>query len=381
MSLAASAVSAASLAASVAGLTVSESRTSQAPWPCRCMTFNLCNTPQMDKDKAYDGLRFHQRLDKIAFVIKTLSPDIIGLQEVRDYEGGTVMADLWKKLGPLGYRIHFQEGSPHEFAVYNAIAYKAAKVWPQAVHTWWNSDTPDTVSCSYGNGWPRAVLAIKFYPVKEITVERKKQGTDSTVSFKRPDPDFTFPGVLVVNSHLGLAIGTSDPRERVRSNQTTIAKITQIVSSKPIFVVSLGDFNSFTDVKTYEEEMAVYSKNQFTDGVTSSQLCNQDGTPVSGTWMGFPPDALKCSDTQFGASIDHMWYRVYNMDKQIVTIQRCFVSTLTGEKDLDSRKTTKESELLKSADGTSLRDKRPSDHLPVLLDFTVNRKDSEAARA
>lgn len=53
--------------------------------PFRYMTFNLCNIPQMDKDKAYDGLRFSDRLDKIVAVIKALSPDVIGLQEVRDY--------------------------------------------------------------------------------------------------------------------------------------------------------------------------------------------------------------------------------------------------------------------------------------------------------
>lgn len=340
--------------------------------PFTCMTFNLCNTVQMDKDKAYEGLRFKDRLDKITAVIKTLSPDIIGLQEVRDYEGGTVMADLWERLKPLGYRIHGQEGNPHEFAVYNVIAYKTNKVWPKTITSWWNSDTPDESSCSYGNGWPRAVLGIEFCPVKQLTVHRQYQGTGKETSFNRPAPDNSLPSLFVINSHLGLGIGTSDPREKVLSNQTTLEKIKQFVGSKPMFVVSLGDFNSFPDGKFYEEEMNIYKENGFVDGVTSSPLQNQDGVRISGTFMGYSPDPFKCSEEKFGASLDHIWYRTFNKDDSWdINIKRCFVATLTGEPELDSRKIEKESDLLTGSDSSPLRNRYPSDHLPVILDFEL----------
>lgn len=343
----------------------------------RYMTFNLCNMPQMDKDKAYDGLRFSDRLDKIVAVIKALSPDVIGLQEVRDYEGGTVMADLWRRLGPLGYRIHSQEGNPHEFTVYNAIAYKAAKVWPQTISSWWNSDTPDEVSCSYGNGWPRAVLAIEFYPIKQVTMHRQKQGSGEPVSFNRPTPDYSSPSLLVVNSHLGLGIVTSHPKEKVFSNQTTIEKIKQLVGSKPMFVVSLGDFNSFPDSEFYEDEMNIYKSNGFIDGVTASPLKNQDGIVVNGTFIGYSPDKFKCLDDKFGCSLDHIWYKTFNISNSwSINVKKCFVATLTGDADVDNRKIVQESELLKGIDGSTLRDKYPSDHLPVMLDFELTRGNS-----
>ena len=136
-----------------------EMNSTQETLPFRYMTFNLCNTPQMDKDKSYEGLRFSDRLEKITAIIKELAPDVIGFQEVRDYEGGSVMSDLWRTLSPLGYRIKFQEGSPDKLAVYNVIAYKTSRLWPQTVHSWWNSETPNKVSDSYGNGWPRACIS------------------------------------------------------------------------------------------------------------------------------------------------------------------------------------------------------------------------------
>lgn len=340
----------------------------------RYMTLNLCNTPQMDKDIAYRGLRFKDRLDKIISVISILAPDIIGFQEVRDYEDGVVMADLWRKLRPLGYRMKFQEGNPHEFAVYNVIAYKTAKLWPQSVTSWWNSDNPETVSCSYGNGWPRAVLAIEFYPIKQVAVERFKQESGEKVTFNRPDPDFSGPSLLVVNSHLGLGIGTSHLKEKVLSNQTTVEKIKQYVGRKPMFVVSLGDFNSFRDSKLYEEEMNVYRENGFIDGVTSSSLKNQDDIPITGNFVGFSPDKGMSPDNRFGFSLCHTWYRTFNNDGSWnINVKKCFAVTLTGDPLLDNNQAKHESQLLKAPDGSSLRDKYPSDHLPVILDIEVNR--------
>lgn len=337
----------------------------------RYMSFNLCNIPQMDKDKAYNGLRFNDRLDRIVSVIKAMSPDVLGFQEVRDYEGGNVMSDLWGRLGSLGYRIKFQEGSPHEFAVYNAIAYKTAKVWPQTVTAWWNSDTPDLASCTYGNGWPRAVLATEFYPIKQQTVHRQKQGSGEAVSFNRPGPDYSSPALLVVNSHLGLGIGTSHPKEKVLSNQTTVEQIKKFVGSKPTFVVSLGDFNSFKDGQYFDEEMSVYKDNGFIDAVTAAPLTNQDSVPVSGTFTGFSPDPFKSSDTQFRPPLSHMQWKCLNQDsKWSVAIKKCFVCTLTGTPELDARKVEKEADLLQM-DGSTLRDKYPSDHLPVVLDFEL----------
>lgn len=341
----------------------------------RFMTFNLCNIPQMDRDPVWGGLRFQDRLDKIAGVFERFLPDAIGLQEVRDYQGGSVMADLWRILSPLGYRIKFQEGSPDKLCTCNAIAYKAATLFPQTVTAWWNSATPEEPSCSYGNGWPRSVLGIEFYPIKQTTVFRKKQGSGEEVSFDRPTPDYSSLPIFMVNSHLGLGIATSDPKEKVISNAITVEKITQLVKSRSMFVVSLGDFNSFPQSKFYEEEMEVYRSKGFIDGITSSPLKNQDGLPISGTFMGYSPDPFKCTDGKFGDSLDHIWYRTFNQSEQWeINIRSCFVSTITGDKELDCRKITQEKELLVAADGAPLRDRYPSDHLQGILDVEVRNR-------
>src|SRR5205085_778040 len=117
---------------------------------------------------------------------------IIAFQEVRDYAGGYVKADLERILNPLGYRFQVQEGSPHGQCVINVMAYKIDKVWPKQFTPWWNSETPDQSSDSYGNGWPRAVLSAEFFPIKKVTVERSKQGTGEPVSFSRPAPNYEF---------------------------------------------------------------------------------------------------------------------------------------------------------------------------------------------
>lgn len=335
----------------------------------RCMAFNLCDTPAMDKDTDYDGLRITDRWKKITHVIQTLSPDVIGFQEVR----GNTMAALWSELGPLGYRIKFQEGSPHDKTVCNAIAYKAAKLWPQTVTTWWNSDTPDKVSCSYGNGWPRAVLAVEFYPVKQVEVIRYKQESGNKETFSRPDPDLSAAPLLIVNSHLGLGVGPSHPKERLFSNQTTIEKIKSLVGSRRMFVLSIGDFNSFKDGKYYAEEMGAYTQKGFVDAVTSTQLVNQNNVPISGPWVGFSPDKkFKCGDDRFGSALMHMWHKAFNLDDSwSVKIAKCFASTLTGDKAIDERDVKSEAELLKGPTGSSLRDKYPSDHLALVLDFSL----------
>ncbi len=341
--------------------------------PFRYMTFNLCNIPQMDKDNSYNGLRFNERLRKIVEIIRIFSPDAIGFQEVRDYSGGTAIADLWQRLVPLGYRLESQEASPHEFAVYNTIAYKSAKLWPKKVISWWNSSTPSEVSCSYGNGWPRAVLAIEFVPIKQTQVHQKKQGSGEVTSFSRAGPDYSSPSLLLVNSHLG--IGTSHPKERLFSNQTTLEKIRQIVGSNPMFVVSLGDFNSFPDGEFYKDEMHAYKSNEFIDAVTASPLKNQDGIPISGTFIGYSPDKFKCPNERFADSLEHIFYRVFNQDNNwSISVNKCFASTLTTDQELDRRKIQSEQDLLIAPDTSPLRDKYPSDHLPVILDFQLNRK-------
>lgn len=336
----------------------------------RYMTFNVCNTPQMVKDPAYKELQFVDRLDKITAVIQKFSPDAVGLQEIRDVEGITVMSLLWEKLNPLGYRIKYQEGNSNESTYYNTIVYKADKLWPQAVTTWWNSATPEKPSCSYGNGWPRAIMAITFYPVKKSTLHRKGVNNEIT-DIEQLVPDYSSIPLILVNSHLGLARGISDPKERIFSNQNTIQKITQLVNNKPTFVVSLGDFNSFPESPYYKEEMNVYHLNGFVDSVTSSQLLNQDNIPISGTFIGYSPDDFKCTNEKLGAALDHIWVKSFFPNEDwTATIKNCFAITAIDHM-LKKEEIKKESDLLMTKEGLPLRDHYPSDHLPVVLDFEV----------
>jgi hypothetical protein len=118
--------------------------------------------------------------------------------------------------------------------------------------------------------------------------------------------------------------------------------------------------------------MNVYNKQGFRDGVTESPLTNQDGVRINGTFVGFSPDNFKCSSDKLGPALVHAWYKPYNTTSAWdIAVKKCFAGTLTGDPSLDNRTITKESDLLKGPDGTQLRDKYPSDHLPVLLDFEL----------
>ena len=328
------------------------------------MTFNLCNTPQLDFN---ENLRFSARLEKIIAVIRAFSPDVIGFQEVRDYRERSAVGDLWQALSPLGYRLEFRPGNPSKLAMGNAIAYRYSKLWPRSVTYWWNSETPEEVSCSYGDDWPRVVLAIEFLPLKPLKVERGK------TSFVRPHPDSSSPSLLVVNSHLGLGIEKSHPQEKLLSHRVTVRKIKQLVYLKPTFVVSLGDFNTFTDGQFYKEELDVYKSDGFRDGGALS-LKNHEGIPISGTFIGFSPDTHRCSKEKFGPSLDHIFFKIYNQNPTWnIHIRNCFAGTLTGDKELDQRKVERESDFLQNSEGIDLRDSYASDHLPLMLDFELHR--------
>lgn len=203
----------------------------------------------------YKGLQFRDHLEQMEKLIKKINPDAIGILGLRDYTDGSVIADLWRFLKPLGYGIQSQEGE----SVVIVIAHKIAGLLSERTFSWKNSDIPKE------NGKSKEVLAVEFFFKKEKSIAKKIKGKSKNKIIIKPNPDYSKPPIFLVNSPSGIL-----------SNPVIIEKIKEIVRNKPMFVVSIGD------ISTNEEEMN--SNHESVDKVGSKLLINEKNVLASDVW-------------------------------------------------------------------------------------------------
>nr|WP_166155475.1 endonuclease/exonuclease/phosphatase family protein [Neochlamydia sp. AcF84]NGY94934.1 hypothetical protein [Neochlamydia sp. AcF84] len=344
------------------GIKVEEEKEKVNGSSIKIMSYNVCNSNNVARDSA---LCWEGRKVRIFKLILDESPDIICFQEIRNVDKVCVMADLWNNLGNKDYDIISFRNNPTHASFINVIAYKMSVLSLDKVFRWWPSkETPYQLSDDWGDGWGRVTLMAKFYPLAYQQVNTAK------VMW----PDFNKEPLYVVNLHNGV-----DFEKRCQANKNTVERIEQAVKGKKkeeevkghVFVC--GDYNNFPDDKGEEkrDELEDFIKAEYEEVSSPLYLKNTEITTeenkASGTFIGFSTDSYtpKNPDT-FGAQLDHIFYKHFHTDVIDKISFKCYVNPKKYFEEKENEPSS-EKEALSTSTGESLRDKFPSDHLPLIV--------------
>ena len=171
----------------------------------RVMTFNVRNEHQDTDQNAWVNRR-----SMVADVLRTLQPDVVGLQES---SGDIQLAELDKAVP--GLRLLTIDGQDQGRR--NSILYRTDRFTVDSAGIFWYSDTPEVFSTHWGNSYPRSCTWARF-------VEAETGG-----------------GFYHFNTHLD--------HKSENSRRNSIQMLTKRIagrSHKEPFVVT-GDFNSGED--------------------------------------------------------------------------------------------------------------------------------------
>lgn len=332
----------------------------------KIMSYNVCHSDKVARDPY---LCWESRKDRIFKLILDEFPDIICFQEMRNTKEGCVMADLWINLGNNGYDIISLRNNPSAGSFINVIAYKMSVLSLDKVYRWWASEkSPYQLSDDWGKGWGRLTLMAKFYPLIDKEIDKTE------VKW----PDFDKEPLYVVNLHNGL-----DVKERCKANENTVNRIKQQVK-KTGHVFVCGDYNNFPEDEG-EKELNFFKDANYEE--ISSPLTTKEGIPVAGTFIGFSNDSYQIKNPgTFGAQLDHIFYKHFPTTVVNKSMFKCYVNAKkyfdnpanrapSEEKLLPNSKDKKvlvERDFLYTHTGESLRDKFPSDHLPLIVEVDLS---------
>ncbi|KIC74689.1 hypothetical protein DB42_AZ00440 [Neochlamydia sp. EPS4] len=332
----------------------------------KIMSYNVCNSDKVAKDSS---LCWESRKGRIFKLILEESPDIICFQEIRNADNICVMADLWNNLGNKEYDIISFRNNPTPASFINVIAYKMSVLSLDKVFRWWPSEkTPYQLSDDWGDGWGRVTLMAKFYPLTYQEVKNKK------VMW----PNFNKEPLYVVNLHNCLEL-----EKRCQANKNTVERIKQEVKGGKkeeeikghVFVC--GDYNNFPDNKDDNGHGGSDELKYFTDQgyeEVSSELylktteeAVEKKVRVSGTFIGFSNDPYPPPEPNtFGAQLDHILYKHFPTPLVNKINFDYYVNPKKYFEDRENEVSSEKEALYDHHTGESLRDKFPSDHLPLV---------------
>ena len=320
----------------------------------KVMTFNICHPAEVQRNpELAKRFSWSERKKGIFSQILHENPDILGLQEVRNEEGGSSVADIWDGLGRHGYNIVSFPNNASPLSFINTIAYKGDKLVLDSTNRWWTSETPDCFSDTWGNGWGRLSLMITLFPII------KKQVGKQVI----PYPNYAQGGIRVVNIHNGLKHD-----ERMHANEILVEQIKKLATSGVVIVT--GDFNCFPD-DGGAEELEILKKAGYQEALTD--LKTTTGVPVSGTYLGYSYDKFRSPTGKLGTQLDHIFFRAIDPRKKI-SITRSHVSL--AKRDGTAALGTTEAELLADPDGKECRDEFSSDHAAGIAELVISNAET-----
>ncbi|CAH6419604.1 Hypothetical protein KVN_LOCUS3 [uncultured virus] len=128
-------------------------------------TFNLANSLLDEKSETTN---FFLREKEIISTIDKMNPDILALNELRPYSDHNTKEIYYPSnfLGKIKEYDHFYDyinGSALAFGI--GLIYKRSSVYPIKTIKHWLSNTPTIPSDSWGNGFGRIIMGVKFLPI------------------------------------------------------------------------------------------------------------------------------------------------------------------------------------------------------------------------
>ena len=164
------------------------------------------------KDGA-NGWEFRKHL--LISLLKTHSPDLVGMQEVEHFQLTEILNELGGEYESVG-----QGRNGNTNGEMNPILFKKTKLSCAKTHTHWLSNTPNKPgSTSYGNYLPRIFTWAKFVPLEDAN--------------KKP--------FLFVNTHLD----HQSEAARIEGSKQILKFISEQRSTLPNVILT-GDFNNHT---------------------------------------------------------------------------------------------------------------------------------------
>jgi endonuclease/exonuclease/phosphatase family metal-dependent hydrolase len=233
-------------------------------------TFNVANAVTDEKSETTN---FFVREEAVLKTIKDMNCDVLVINELRPYMNRTDSSQCQPVtfLGKLPQYAHvydYMNGSPLSFG--NAILYKRDVVYPVKTVKYWLSETPEVPSDSWGNGFGRILMGIKFYPM--LSPDKINLGA-------KP--------FWVYAVHLGL--GESEKAECAK----LIPKLVRKDAGEDHFAI-LGDFNFFDD-RDGKKHRQIMVDSGLSDAGAVSFLSCMPLTRCYGTFLGFEKDDFKSS--------------------------------------------------------------------------------------
>lgn len=229
-------------------------------------TYNIANSIQDEKS---ESSKFCQRIDKIIDTIVKLDCDILGINELRQYHDiNNELAYPNNFLGKIknnySYVYEYMNNSDLSFA--NGQIYKRDKVFPVKTIKYWLSETPDYPSDSWGNGYGRILLGVKYNPIIDDKINISSS-------------------LWIYNVHLGL--GEKEKNECVKLIPNLIEKDN---NNEPF--VLMGDFNFFDDLDGKIQRKTLIDSGMIDVGENTYFSCDTT-KKCFGTFIGFDYDPYK----------------------------------------------------------------------------------------
>lgn len=301
-------------------MTISEP---EMPVSLRVGTFNLANSLLDEKSETTN---FFLREPLILDTIDKMKCDILAVTELRPYQNrvSKELCSISSFLGKIAGYDHIYEymnATPLSFAM--GILYCRSKVYPVKTVKYWLSETPETPSDTWGNGFGRILLGAKFYPVVNSNINLGAKP------------------LWVYTAHLGL--GEKEKNESVK----IIPKLIQNDVGNDDFVF-MGDMNFFEDGdRQGSNQRQILVESGMIDVGKDACFSFNSNLKSFGTFIGFEEDAFKSTyetltgkDHKFSSRLDHI-FSSNTLKTSDVTLW------VEDEQQLIDRKT-------------------PSDHLPLL---------------
>jgi endonuclease/exonuclease/phosphatase family metal-dependent hydrolase len=279
----------------------------------KLMTYNMCNT---DIDERYPYSKWSNTRDRKKEIIEGSGADFVCLQEHRVRDG---TPEEW--LSSIkGYRFVIGYNKPTPDSMAQSILYDPKKWILGTTTKHWLSETPDKFSRFPEDGsGGRIVIGCHFFNIYS--------GRD----------------LYVFCTHFGV-----DEKAKTKCSDVAVRIVRTVAGDKPSVIA--GDFNFYDGEKGNDAaSQRKFMESYFVD--MGKKMITTEGKELGGTFIGYSHDnyAKGIVPTASTKRVDH----VYGRDvKQI------------GDAKLDTRTMTKP-EIPELSD----RDKLPSDHLPLSVEF------------
>lgn len=295
------------------------------------LIIGTCNIGNSIEDEKSEDTNFFVREQFILETIEKMNCDILTINELRPYRNrinGKMCypSDFLAKIKNYDYIYKYNNATEMSFA--NGILYKRSSVFPIKEVLYWLSKTPEIPSDTWGMGFGRTILGVKFLPVvnQKIIINAKP--------------------IWVYVTHFG--IGEEDKNQNVKILPDLIKRD----AGEDDFII-LGDFNFFEDrEREGSKQRSALVESGFVDVGVESYFSFDETKRCYATFLGFERDSFKSSYESLSvysknsSRLDHIFTSQHiKSSKGIVWAE--------NEEQLINRKT-------------------PSDHLPLICTIEIN---------